>query len=801
MRGSVEVGSLRQEPGVEQEHSDVLKTSDTDARSGDNQRKVHTGVVFFLACLLLTVIAYSPVLFNWFAGDDFVHLTWLKDAIHQPELIWRNFHSSWLDGTTTKFYRPLISVFMVTDYWMWRTNGLGFHITNLLFHLAGSAALYGVVNELIRSERSAQENSPTEPTKSVSEPACVETLRLSLLPALAASLFALYPLHPEAVSWITGRVDTIVTAFALGSIWLYLWWRRSRQPALIVLSLLSFVLALLSKEMAITVPAVLAFYELINAWRARSLRTVIDTTPYWMVFGGYMLVRRIALGTFVGGYDDSLLFIADPHAFIMGWLHALRMTLVPLNKELLGAHSAWTKVWQVLVGCAFVLTVAAPWKNKALRPTLLFLSGWLVLCLLPVYKIFAIADDLQGSRLAYLATVPLCCLLALGVSALKQQQWRVTLAASFAVVSAVILWTNNQPWRQAGIESNAIRSGLEHLYSRLPGDPQVLLLGLPDEIHGAYVCRNAVWGMTKSPQLTRDVVNCLMVNAFEPVQPFGFLKRSLIAHKQDVHVYRWNSQQSQFDSVQLPSTAELTARLPLQAVPCPDSTICKTPRQAFLITCNELSPYNVDFLAVDLDVSQPGNAAAGADLLYAGTGDQFELSRRTHADLKPNQRSQRIIFPLHSLPDWSLSTQPAQLQLLLPPGCRATVRAVELIPPAVLLPRLGFDNDDYLGTKGYLHLGKPLPRQRLYIDGSAIPGAAVTKLEITRANLLFEQQNCSQPSKVAGRTIAGPLRGQITLDVKEFPNPGIYEARAWAQDASGRTVGLSSDHIVISVNR
>ncbi|MCA9805502.1 MAG: hypothetical protein KC777_26210, partial [Cyanobacteria bacterium HKST-UBA02] len=108
--------------------------------SGGKTREA-TGFFLVSACLL-TILAYTPVLFDFFTGDDFVHLIWLKDAIHNPELIARNFWSNWLEVPTTRFYRPLISVFMVSDYLIWGANGLGFHITNLVFHLISTISIF-----------------------------------------------------------------------------------------------------------------------------------------------------------------------------------------------------------------------------------------------------------------------------------------------------------------------------------------------------------------------------------------------------------------------------------------------------------------------------------------------------------------------------------------------------------------------------------------------------------------------------------------------------------------------------------
>jgi protein O-mannosyl-transferase len=732
----------------------------------------------YLALILIalaTVAAYSPVLFNFFAGDDFVHLTWLRQAVHQPELIWRNFHSSWLDGTTTKFYRPLISVFMVTDYLGWGINGLGFHITNLLFHLAGTGFLYLIIREL----------QPEDARH-----------RHSIWALATAAIFALYPLHTEAVSWITGRVDSIVTAFTLASIWCYMKW-RSQKIGWLAASIGFFILGLLSKEMAITIPAVLVVYELSRGFDIK--RIILKTMPYWAVVAGYFVVRRLALGTFVGGYDDSLLFISDPKAFVLGWAHAFRMSLVPLNKELFGAHHIATKVWEIFLAATVILSGINLFKNKQYRPAIFFVCAWLVLCLVPVYKIFAIADDLQGSRLAYLATAPIAALLAFGLSSVPSLRIATVLTSAFAALCSFILWNNNQPWREAGLQANAISSALNSTYANVSGDPQVLIIGLPDQIRGAYVCRNALWGMTKSPQLSRDIQNCLMVNGFEPIQPFGFLKPSMIENRGDVHVYQWLSGSKELKSLTLGEQNAISKEQQLSGPIALKEDSASKRSSAMIETV--LPGWNIDFVRVDLTVDEPGTTATGADLLYANNiTPELQLGHRTHTDMPATAGKQSLIFSLHSLPDWAFGTGPAKLKLLLPPGCKATIDSVTAVPPAVLTPQITFANSGYMGTKGYLHLGKSAPAQPIVFDSGAIPGAAATAIEVTRANLLFEEQNGQHFSKVSKPLVRLPLKGSIVLDPKEFTAPGIYEIRLWAKDNSDKVVGVSSDHIVISVD-
>jgi hypothetical protein len=309
--------------------------------------------VVLLIILCAAVYGYHAVLGNFFHGDDFVHLSWLSQAVKNPELIWRNFHSTWLDISTAKFYRPLISIFMVFDYLLGHGNGFGFHLDNLVCHLLNTVLLWLVILGLPRSDLDSEVSTTTNANKR-------QTWALS-----SAALFALYPLHPEAVSWITGRVDTIVTMFCLSSLWCYMRWRLSNNYGWLVAACTGLILGLLSKEMAIIMPALFVIYELVygisfssnqtdgrvsarSIWRS-TYQAFSKTALFWIILVGYFAIRRLSLGTFVGGYDDSLFTIPSKSIFIKNWLHSITMTLVPMNRSIFGAHNPVQAIWIILL--------------------------------------------------------------------------------------------------------------------------------------------------------------------------------------------------------------------------------------------------------------------------------------------------------------------------------------------------------------------------------------------------------------------------------------------------------------------
>ena len=796
-------------------------------------------VAMLVLIALATCAAYWPVMFNFFNGDDYVHLTWLADAIHKPEMVWRNFYTSWLDGTTTKFYRPLISVFMVSDYAIWGVNGLGFRLTNIAFHLSATTFIYFIVlnlQETLLAHNPAGSNQ-TDSLKSESNQ------RTMLWPGAAAALFALYPLHPEAVAWITGRVDSVVTAFCTASVFFYIKWRRTNSIAPAILAGAAMILGLLSKEMAITLPAVFLWIEIIygDNWSsskvdrdsivqwavAAAKRCALNTAPFWIILAAYFVVRYFALGTFVGGYDDSLFFISNMKEFISGWVHALITLVVPINRNLMGSHHLISKVWPITVGAASLLLAVNLVLDSRVRKHVLFQLGWLALCLIPVYKLFSIAPDLQGSRLAYLATVPVCILLTAGMypcSALRKKLWHKTsqliVLSAILALSSYLLWTNNLPWRESGLETTKIQNELRSLFSTIDGDPQILFLGLPDQIQGAYTCRNALDGMTKKPQLQRDIRNCLMVNAFEPILPFGFLKESIAENNKQILIYRWDAGQGKFLKVEIAaaqndSVETWTGERLKQIIELPTQKskpeLTWTSRGPQLTTGSgsgevELNfgaqpCFNTDYIIVKAHVDQPPSTELGIDLLYSNDMyPDFELRRRAHTSIKPEMKDQTLIFGLRGLPEWSLGGNTRKFRLLIPPSTKVQIDAIEMAPARFVTPKISFANSGYLGTKGYLHIGPDKLEQEVEVDIRSVPNAKTYELEITRANLLFESQNGQSQSKVMWKLLKSNTgKGTSALQYKEFKSPGIYEIRAWALDEHGTICGAASDHIVLSV--
>ena len=184
---------------------------------------------------LLGIGLYANTFGNSFVWDDellVIRNGYIKDWSHFPEIFKINlFHSISRKGN---YYRPLQSLSLLFDYSLWGLRPFGYHLTNVLLHIANAVIIYFLIGMISRSRR------------------------ISLLTAL---LFLVHPIHTQAVTYISGRADPLAAFFFLLAFYLYVKSVALNKLAPYLGSLLFFLLALLSKEAALIFPLTLLLYE------------------------------------------------------------------------------------------------------------------------------------------------------------------------------------------------------------------------------------------------------------------------------------------------------------------------------------------------------------------------------------------------------------------------------------------------------------------------------------------------------------------------------------------------------------
>ncbi len=442
------------------------------------------GFATFAVC----IFSFVPSLHVGFLLDDFLHIDYIYRALHSsPSDFLHNFYGNWANSPVMLSYRPLVSVSLFIDYLIWGANAFGFHLTNLILYW-GCSLLVGLIALELTGMRGNRLGAAA--------------------PFWAALLFCAYPLHLESAAWIIGRVDLLCTLFTLISVWGYFRFRLLREKYLFHLSLASFIVAILCKEPAVVLPAVISVAEILLApywpdnntseFRPRAqTRRLSGVLSYWVIVGMYFPIRWAILGTMVGGYGGSPL-AALKHLFDKGTVERI---FFPENLDLIRRFGFWDlhqKLDAVLryayigiagLGLVRLVTSTASWR------ILLFLLSWLFLSIVPALQIWQISPNLVGSRLFFMASAPFTILLAFlalpAIDIIKKQTAKIVSIAGAVLLFVVLsVWSfclqfDQQSWV---IAANSIRKFVDDVkYNLKQIDPakSILLLNLPTDCSGA----------------------------------------------------------------------------------------------------------------------------------------------------------------------------------------------------------------------------------------------------------------------------------------------------------------------------
>ncbi len=386
----------------------------------------------------------------------------------------------------TKFYRPFISLTLAWDFLIWGANATGFHISNFVYQCLCSIGLFLLVRSIcalpesnvstlpqsrlqaIDTTADADSGSITHDTEitaaeeetvhSINFPTFVESSSLrpcaparngiesclrskdgALIALIAAALFAVHPLHPEVVSWIIARVDSVCCCFYLFSFWLYILAvrtaDRSRSKAFRLLSIFLFAISLMSKEMAVTLPPAVTLLFIIyprkNEQGAKSNALSFWTRVFsafkesswlWVTVILYLVIRTLALGTLTGGYQGSIgeglstslmsrVFSRESFFRVLFPLNQTQFLISPGKSCARICLNIMAVVYAVSAVLLMLRLMFLKTERKVLL-IILFSLIWFALVMVPAIPVWNLTDSLQGSRFIYMGTAPLCLLLA-----------------------------------------------------------------------------------------------------------------------------------------------------------------------------------------------------------------------------------------------------------------------------------------------------------------------------------------------------------------------------------------------------
>jgi tetratricopeptide (TPR) repeat protein len=295
--------------------------------------------------------------------------------------------------------------------------------------------------------------------------ACSILLQDDWVALVAALIFALHPIHTEVVAQIAAVTELELAVFYLAAFILFVRLDSPLNKEAIRTRILMcgcFVLALLSKEQALTLAAVATIYE--HFYRSDRQSTTWQTKVeryggLWVIAGVYLLFRAIVLGALapVRQHPDvtwpqaflSALALVGQYVAKLFWPYPLLAFYVFRKSSSLGDPRV-----VAAIGVAALAIVLFVYLRKR-APIYSFAVIWIALTLAPVLNARWMATNVFTERYLYLPSVGFCMLLAgclvflfrcsAGIGVLR---WTLTLAAVVIVVLATsVILARNRDWR------------------------------------------------------------------------------------------------------------------------------------------------------------------------------------------------------------------------------------------------------------------------------------------------------------------------------------------------------------------
>lgn len=400
------------------------------------------------AILLIAFLAFAASISgvrNGFAYDD-VRVIVEDSRLHQLSDAWHAFGQTyWLPKYGGSLFRPLTSFGFALQWALGHGSPLPFHVVSIGLYVAICVAVFRLAKQLFN------ENAAV----------------------IGAAIFAVHPLHVEAVANIVGQAELGAALFVVLGLSLYIgWWRAGalgyRRMAMICGL---YACALMFKEHAVVMPALIVALELLPSKfeenrKLRLKRLWPLLTAMGLVGLAFIAVRAHIIGQLSGGGDQASVFVGQ--GFDARFLTMLRVVLEWIRLFVWPATlsadysppriSTATEFDPVMVPAVAVILGACAigvWLWRRI-PAATFSFSWLAITLLIPSNLIVVTGFVLAERSLFLPSVGVSLLLGVGVAmmlrAASQSARQLAVAAVCLVIVAGVarssyrnpIWKSNE---------------------------------------------------------------------------------------------------------------------------------------------------------------------------------------------------------------------------------------------------------------------------------------------------------------------------------------------------------------------
>jgi len=284
--------------------------------------------------------------------------------------------------------RPLTYLTFTLNYYFGRLNTFGYHLFNLVFHIFNSILVFFLTKTIISY-----------------------TYRRNLIffPFIVAIFFTVHPINTGVVLYVVNRSDILATFFYMSSVLLFAKTFEGNR-ILYFFSLLCFILSLSSKQIAVTLPAIVLIFDYIflsNFAVSKVIEKKLYHVSFWIILIIYLLFRYFYLGG-IGDLEAKSTLPSGSYFFTQFYvmLKYLKLLLIPAGLSVNHLIKSVTTIFDPRFLIPFFLIIGVfilSWRfyrgKNSTSKIFLFAILWFFIVLSPTSSFLPTASIMAENRL------------------------------------------------------------------------------------------------------------------------------------------------------------------------------------------------------------------------------------------------------------------------------------------------------------------------------------------------------------------------------------------------------------------
>lgn len=379
-----------------------------------------------IVVIILTFFIYQPALNNKFTNYD-------ERAYVSENASIRQFNGDMISREMGNFfmgnYHPLTMISYAIDYSIVGMDPKGYILTNILLHILASLFLFMLLIKITNN---------------------------SYASIAGALLFSLHPLHVESVAWIAERKDVLYTAFLSMALLTAYLWLTQKSKLFWLLTLLLFVLACLSKGMAVVFsPVVMLMAVMIQLKQDKEIKWKEVLNPMFLPFilislvFGYVAILAQAEAEAIRDDTGGLPIYAKILYPAYGIWFYLQKFIFPIP---LSAHYDYPSLKNIVLlvspllvtGIGFTL-----WYFRNKFPEWVFAFLFYLFSISIVLQILPVGKAIAADRYFYFASIGFSIALAWSLSKIKKNLPAIAFSGLFILMGFTLTIPRIKIWKDS----------------------------------------------------------------------------------------------------------------------------------------------------------------------------------------------------------------------------------------------------------------------------------------------------------------------------------------------------------------